>query len=143
ISADEVINTLEKENTLVLATCADDRVTIRPMSHINFGLNIYFQTGEDYLKVHQIKENPYVALYVGTFEIEGKAEVIGHPLAEENKFFIEKYKVRQPKAYELYSHTQELVIKVTVGRVRRWQYLEDGKPGVAMGVFNEDACCGS
>ena len=53
VTADEVIHALETEPTCVLATCAGNHVTIRPMSHVNDGLTVYFQTGKDYLKEPQ------------------------------------------------------------------------------------------
>ena len=139
INIDEVIAALESEKTLILATCADNRVTIRPMSHVNEGLAVYFQTGENYLKAQQIRANPNVALYIGTFEIEGIAKILGHPLDEANRFFVEKYKVKQPTAYELYTPIKDqVVVKVEIGLVRRWQYLDDGKPGIAIGRFSSE-----
>ena len=69
ITQEEVMQALENESTLTLATCAGNRVTIRPMSHINDGLNILFQTDINSLKMRQIKDNRNVALCVGTYQI--------------------------------------------------------------------------
>jgi len=137
LTADEVEDALEKEQTLIFATCADNRVTIRPMSHVNDGITVYFQTGENYLKTRQIKANPNVALYVGTYEIEGKATVIGHPLDEANQFFIEKLKTKHENAFEHWSSLpSQVVVKVEISLVRQWRYV-DCKPVVAIGMFNK------
>ena len=128
LAAADVIAALEKETTLTLATCADDRVTTRPMSHINDGLTVYFQTGAHYLKTQQIKANPNVAMSVGTFEIEGVAEIIGHPLDETNQFFIDKYKAKHPNYAQRWSKLpKQVVVKVEVKLVRQWRYI-GGKP---------------
>ena len=143
INADEVIASLEKEKTLILATCAGNRVTIRPMSHINDGLLVYFQTGKDYLKIQQIKANPYVAFCVGTYEIEGKAAILGHPLDEANGFFAEKFKAKHPGSFERWSSlADEVVVRIDIGLVRQWRYIDD-KPYEAVGRFNAEAYGGS
>lgn len=131
IEKEEVIYALETEATIILATCADNRVTIRPMSHVNNGLTVFFQTGRDYLKVRQIRQNPFVAICVGTYEIEGTATLLGHPLADENRFFVEKLKVKHPGAYERWSACEdEVVIKVDIHRVSQWRYI-GGEPFLA------------
>ena len=46
INKSKIVNalerTLEAEKTLILATSCENRVTIRPMSHINIGLDVFF-----------------------------------------------------------------------------------------------------
>ena len=131
ISEDEIISALETETTLTLATCTENRVTIRPMSHINVGMDIYFQTGAESLKIQQIKKNHNVALCVGTYQIEGEAQVLGHPLDEDNVFFAQAYKAKHPGSFELYStYADEVVVRVTIRRVTQWKYSE-GKPVIA------------
>ena len=128
ITHEEVINALQTESTLTLATCAGNRVTIRPISHINDGMIVLFQTGIHSLKISQIKENPSVALCVGTYQIEGIAEIRGHPLSDENRHFAVEYKRKHPSAYEKYSaYPDEVVVKVDIKRVKQWRYV-DGKP---------------
>jgi len=131
LSADEVISALEKEKTLTLATCADGRVTTRPMSHVNDGLTVYFQTGEHYLKAQQIKANPNVAISVGAYDIEGIAEIIGHPMDEANLFFIEKFTEKHPNYAGRWSAlSNQVVVKVEIKLSRQWRYI-DGKPFIA------------
>jgi len=136
LSAEDVISTLEKETTFTLATCADNRVTTRSMSHVNDDLTVYFQTGEYYLKTQQIKSNPRVALSVGGYELEGIAEIIGHPMDEANKFFIEKYKNKHPNYAGRWSKIpNQIVVRVEIMRARQWRYI-DGKPVIAIKHFN-------
>lgn len=142
LTADEVETALSENKTLTLATCACNRVTIRPMSHVNDGLTVYFQTGENYLKTLQIKENSNVALCVGTYEIEGTAKIIGHPLNETNALFIQKLKEKHNNAFERWSSLpNQVVIKVEIGLVRQWRYVS-GKPVVAIGKFGKSESIG-
>lgn len=136
IKEQEILDLLKSERILTLATCAGNRVTIRPMSHINEGLNVFFQTGKESLKMRQIKENPNVALCIGTYELEGTASELGHPLAEKNKSFAKAYKEKHPDSFERYSaYEEEIVVKVSIHRVRQWRYI-DGKPFLAEAEFN-------
>lgn len=131
ISKKEILAALETEKTLVLATCADNNVTIRPMSHINIGLSIFFQTGSNSEKIRQIRKNPLVALCVGTYQIEGYSTVLGHPLVKENSFFAQKYKEKHPGSFERYSsYEDEIVVKVDMRRVKQWRYI-DSEPFLA------------
>ena len=131
ITKKEVIQTLEREKTLTLATCAGNRVTIRPMSHISDGMTILFQTGVNSLKMQQIRVNPNVAICVGTYEIEGTAAEAGHPLEKENEFFAKTYREKHPESFEKYSaYGDEVVVVITVKRVRQWRY-NNGQPVMA------------
>jgi|GEM_PF-124060 len=137
LTADEVETALEENKTIILSTCADNRVTIRPMSHVNEGLTVYFQTGENYLKTLQIKANPNVAFCIGTYEVEGTATIIGHPLDEANAFFIQKLKEKHNNAFERWSSVpNQVVIKVEIDLVRQWRYVSN-KPIVAIGKFGK------
>lgn len=139
ICAEDIIRALEKEETLTLATCAGNRVTIRPMSHICQGLSVFFQTGGDSLKVRQIRENPNVALCVGTYELEGTAAFSGHPLDAENTFFAQRYKEKFPEAFKRYSELKdEIVVKVTLSLARQWRYI-DNEPILVEKRFNTKA----
>lgn len=114
---------------LVLATSAGDRVTARTMSYVNIGLDIYFQTGRGSTKCAQISANPRVALCLGNLQIEGEAEILGHPLAEANRAFRELYREKHPSSYERYSHREdEVVIRVRPILCTLWKYV-DGRPG--------------
>jgi nitroimidazol reductase NimA-like FMN-containing flavoprotein (pyridoxamine 5'-phosphate oxidase superfamily) len=135
LSADDVISVLEKEAALILATCADNRVTSRLVSHVNDGLTVYFQTGEHYLKTQQMRANPSVAMSFGAYDIEGISEIMGHPADEANQLFIEKYKAKHPNHAGNWSVIpNQVVVKVVVKLARQWRYV-DGKPVIAIGRF--------
>ena len=132
LSTDEVTTVLAKEKTIVLATAADNRVTIRSMSHVNDGTTIYFQTGSNYLKTQQIRINPNVAISVGGYDIEGKATLLGHPLDTDNCLFAKLYKAKHPQSTDIWStFPEEIVVKVEIEIVKKWRYV-DGKPFIAV-----------
>ena len=122
----EAISFLEKEQSLVLATSTDDNVTARTMSHVNDGLDIYFQTGDASKKFMQIQANPRIALAVGYMQIEAFAEILGHP--GDNPRFIDMYKAKFPRYYEKYTnHPDEIVIKANPTKISFYKYV-DGTP---------------
>ncbi|MCL2357289.1 MAG: pyridoxamine 5'-phosphate oxidase family protein [Defluviitaleaceae bacterium] len=131
LSAAEVEKVLSDNKNFVLATCANNRVTTRTMSHVHDGLTVYFQTGGQYLKTLQLAENPNAALNMGEYDLEGVAEIIGHPLDDANRFFIEKLKAKHPNAFERWSSLpNQVVIKVEIRSARCWRYI-NGKPVIA------------
>ena len=73
----EMVDFLNGEKEIILATSSNDRVTARTISFVNDGLIIYFFTWEHNKKIIQIKNNPNVALCLGAIQIEGDAEIIG------------------------------------------------------------------
>ena len=124
----EVITLLEREKYLVLATCSGDRVTARSMSHINIGLDVFFQTDKKFLKVKQINQNPRVALCISNLQIEGIAEFQEYPSDEENIRFYELYKQKHPNSFEMYSGIKdEIVLKIQPTLITLWKYVA-GKP---------------
>jgi len=135
INIDDVIKTLEKEKSIIIATCADNRVTIRTMSHINDGLTVYFQTGKDYLKCRQIGINPFVAITAGGYDMEGKATLLNHPLDKENEFFIKLFEAKHFEYKNVWSKKpEEIVVKVEISLVKQWRYI-DKKPYLAIGKY--------
>lgn len=124
----EIIALLEKAKHIVLATCADERVTARTMGYVNIGLDVFFGTDQRFLKVEQILNNPKVALCLASLQIEGTAEIRGHPSKVENAEFCEHFKRKHPRSYEIYMATKnQVVIKVSPVLLTQWKYI-DGKP---------------
>ncbi len=125
---DEIIALLEREKHLVLATCFGERITARTMSHVNIGMDIFFQTDKRFLKVEQMVANPKVALCVGNLQIEGIAELRGHPNDEENIEFTSLYKQKHPHSFDMYANIEhEIVVKVMPSLITLWKYVT-GKP---------------
>ena len=122
----DFINTLEKEQSIVLATSSKDSVTARTMSHVNDGSDIYFQTGNTSEKFKQIEANPKIAFAIGNMQIEAFAEILGHP--KQNPLFIDLYKIKFPRYYEMYTNFEdEVLIKAIPTKVAFYKYI-DGKP---------------
>ena len=122
----EAIDAIKKNKTMVLATCADNRVTARTMSCVSNGLKIFFQTGNDTIKFKQMKENANIALCCSNMAIEGVAKFLDHPLKE--KDFIEKYKKDHNGSYNTYSFMKrEIVVKIEPKKITFWKYI-DGNP---------------
>ena len=124
----EILDLLEREKHLVLATCLGERVTARTMSHVNIGMDIFFQTDKRFLKVEQMVTNPKVALCVGNLQIEGIAELRGHPIDEESIEFTSLYKKKHPHSFDTYANIKhEIVVKVMPSLITLWKYVA-GKP---------------
>jgi general stress protein 26 len=125
----EVLGLIDRNRTMVLATCADARVTARMMSVIHDGLTLYFQTGQDSTKYQQMAANPQVALCIGNLAIEGRAALRGHPLAPESRFFAETYRRLHRGSYDTYSALpSNRMVEVQPILVTLWKYDADGKP---------------
>ncbi len=124
----EIVEMLDREKHTVLATCSSDRVTARTVSYVNMGLTILFQTDKRFKKVDQILKNHNVALCIGNLQIEGTAELSGHPSEPYNAHFCSLYKQRHPDSFEKYlSIKSEIVIRVKPSLFILWRYI-DGKP---------------
>lgn len=124
----EITAILNKEKHIVLATCAGEHVTARTMSYVNTGLDIFFQTDRQFLKVQQMLENPRVALCTGNLQIEGTVKMQGHPLENINREFCNLYKIKHPHSFEKYtSLKEEIVVKVEPSLFTIWKYI-DGNP---------------
>ncbi len=118
---EETINFIGQANRMVLATCAQSRVTARTMSVINRGLVICFQTDLEYTKTGQIRQNPNVAPCAGNMQLEGTARFAGPPLAD--PWFAENYRRVHERAFQKYSHLEsDVIIEVEPRLVTFWKY---------------------
>jgi uncharacterized pyridoxamine 5'-phosphate oxidase family protein len=124
----EVMTQLEKKKAIVLATSYKDRVTARNMSCVLIDEKIYFQTDRQFVKYNQMIHNPNVALCIDNIQIEGTAEIKGHPLDSGNMKFANEFKQVHEGSFHAYSHIHnEVVVEVTPKLVTLWKYIE-GKP---------------
>jgi uncharacterized pyridoxamine 5'-phosphate oxidase family protein len=85
----EVVSILSHIREIVVATSLNERVTARTVYCICDDLNLYFITSKAYTKYKQICKNPNIALAINNIQMEGEAEILGHPSSEENSFFKE------------------------------------------------------
>lgn len=108
---------------MTLATCAENRVTVRPMSIVVWDGKFYCQTDELYLKYKQIVENPKVAICFKNYSIEGICRCIGKPLDEKNDFFVNVYKKHFFGSYRAYSAiSTERLLEITPTLAYIWEY---------------------
>jgi uncharacterized pyridoxamine 5'-phosphate oxidase family protein len=122
----EVLDFLEKNRTLILATCAESRVTARAMSCIHRGLTVYFQTDTRSVKFEQMQKNPRVALCGENVQIEGRVIIRSQPMEEPG--FVELYKKHHPGSFSMYSRMKHnVVVEVRPTFVTFWKYV-DNKP---------------
>ena len=123
---EEFIDALNKTKTLVLATCSDNIVTARPMSIINVGTDIYFQTSKIFTKYKQIMNNKNVALCFSNISIEGIAEDIGSWSKKINNELLKIYLEQHKNSFDRYgSLKNQVVIKVSSVKVTFWKYIDD------------------
>ncbi len=108
---------------MILSTCAENRVTSRPMSVIVYNEKFYCQTDETFLKYKQISINSNAALCLKNYSIEGKCRVMGSPIDESNRFFIQLYKKYFPMSYKAYSALPtERLLEIVPALIYSWKY---------------------
>ncbi|MCL2775809.1 MAG: pyridoxamine 5'-phosphate oxidase family protein [Oscillospiraceae bacterium] len=125
--SDEIVQKLRSEWSIILATCANDKVTARAVCHVNDGLTIMFSTNEGSEKVEQMKQNPNVALAVGNIRIEATAEIVGN--AENYPSFIEEYRKKFPEFGGLYGNDYYLIIAKPT-KISLYKYIDGPREDV-------------
>lgn len=117
---------LGSHSVMTLSTCADNRVTSRPMSVVIINGKFYCQTDINYMKCRQLSKNPNAALSFKNFSIEGICRIIGKPT--EHGFFMRAMEQHFPSAAERWSSIPtECLLEITPTLVYLWEY-ENSKP---------------
>lgn len=108
----------------VLATSNQEGiVSACQMCLVNDGLTLYFQTDKNFEKITNIKENPNVAINIGSYYFKGKAKIIGHPTS--NEVFIDKIKNKHPETYNHYTNLiDEILIEVKLFECKIWGAID-------------------
>ena len=121
----EIEDVLKKNQVIILATCADNKVTARAMAPINDGLTIFFATNRNSEKVKQMENNKNIALAIGNLKIEAIAELIGHPKG--HAFFTQEYLKKFPQYGEQYPEKpDDLLVIANPLKISLFKFL--GKP---------------
>ena len=108
---------------MVMATCHNDYPMASTMTCLVFDDAIWMQTDKKFDKYSQLLNNPQVALVKNATQIEGVAQLCGHPLDAGNEKFAQLMKKHHPESYEMYSTVDtEVVIKVTPHKAIDWLY---------------------
>ena len=129
----EVIHTLERSKSIVLATCSNNRVTAREVYYASKDFNLYFVTSKAFDKYKQIEKNRNVAFCLGNIQMEGIAIMKGHPNLPENKSETAICLSKSKKEFEHYmKYKNTVLIEVVVTRVELWknngrEYLDINK----------------
>lgn len=123
---DEVITTLENTQTMTLATCVEGRVTARTMAIVNDGTTLLFQTNGFSEKIRQLNKNNNVAFASDNLQVEAVANITYDQ--EITQIFVEKYKVKYPQYYAVYSGMPDEVTVICIPiRFALYKFIE-GKP---------------
>jgi general stress protein 26 len=137
---EEIIKLLENIDSMVLATSFKNKVSARTMNVINIELDIFCQTDGNFLKIEQIEQNPNVALCMNNIQIEGVAKIKGHPLATENKKFIEEYRIKHKTSFERYSNIKsEIVIEIEPKMITLWKRINNRSCRDFLDLHNNNA----
>ncbi|MDR1464801.1 MAG: pyridoxamine 5'-phosphate oxidase family protein [Oscillospiraceae bacterium] len=122
----EMITLLENTQTMILATCSNNKVTARSMAVVNDGLTVLFQTGGHSEKIRQLTQNRNVALAAGHMQVEATAQVTEDPGKIQG--FLAKYREKYPQYYAAYSGMLgEVTVVCTPVRVAIYRFI-DGRP---------------
>lgn len=125
---EEFFNRLGDNCYMVLATSYNDYPMASTMTCFVYDDAIWMQTDKNFPKYDQILKNKQVALCKYATQIEGIAEICGHPLDKGNEKFIEYIKKYNPESYKMYSYIKsEVIIKVTPIKVIDWRYEKGDK----------------
>ncbi|WP_432664471.1 pyridoxamine 5'-phosphate oxidase family protein [Wukongibacter baidiensis] len=129
----EVIQLLSKKTQMAVATCNKNRVTVRTVYVICQGTKVFFITKKAYTKYKQIIKNPNVALCVDNIQIEGVAQIKGHPNDDQNKEIIDfclKHGYEDFKRYMRYKNIVLIQVEpslITLWRNNGREYLDIDK----------------
>ena len=108
---------------MVLATSYRDYPMRSMMTCLVFDGCIWMQTDKKFPKYQQILNNNRVALVKNAVQIEGRAEITGHPLEKQNEKFARLMKKYHQESYDMQSKVDsEVVIKVIPEKAIDWLY---------------------
>jgi len=126
----EAIEFITKNKFMALSTWSENLATVRMVSIISKGLNIYFMTLKTTIKFQQLKNNSNITFCIGNMQAEGTAEISCRPL--EDTDFLETYIRCHENTFKIYGHIQDsIIIKIKPKFVSFWKY-DDG-----MGAYKD------
>ncbi|QQO10547.1 pyridoxamine 5'-phosphate oxidase family protein [Breznakiella homolactica] len=117
----EVMENLEKEPFIVLATLDGDKAAARTVFFFMYNSSIYFITSKPYSKYKQIAKNPNVALCINNIQIQGTAHIQGHPSLKENKLVLDFLLQKPDNAVNRYvKYKSSVLIEVKIDKIQTW-----------------------
>jgi general stress protein 26 len=125
---EHISEVLKKREWGHLATSANDFVRVGYMRIVSDGYLVWCYTDKRSRKYQQLQVNQNIAIGDKDLQIEGIANIRGHPLDEENSAFIQAYKENQPENYKRTANRQFLpdrtefrVIEIVPSRITHYQ----------------------
>ena len=119
--AEKVLSEIKETQNIILATCADNRVTTRLVGHLLYGHTLVFSTNIDSLKVAQIKRNPNVAFYLNGYNIEAVAKLYGHP--QTHPTFEKDYAEKYPEYVSTYGYSpDDVLVTAEIKLIQSYSY---------------------
>jgi general stress protein 26 len=91
---------IKKHEWGYLATSDGEKIRVGKMRLVSDGLRLWCFTLDKSRKYKQILVYPKVAIADGNLQVEGVAELKGHPYDDENADFLKAYKETQPENFE-------------------------------------------
>ena len=117
----EVMERLDKENTIVLATSDKDIVSARSVWYVLYKSSIYFFTSPAWEKIKQIKKNPNVALCLDNIQLKGIAIIKGHPTLKENETIVDYCQKKHAGIGDYNMKRKNMVlIEVKINKIEMW-----------------------
>lgn len=123
-------NSIEKEETMILATSAGDRVTMRTISPVFYQDAILVFTSMESVKYKQLRKNPECCIAAGGCFLEAEAQFCGHTMLDENKSlraaYDKKFKGAFDENIEFGGRDAEFILLKPV-LIKGWKF-ENGIP---------------
>jgi general stress protein 26 len=141
----EFTQQIQKAEWGFLATAEGNYVTVRQMMILSDGLKIMCFTGKNTRKYKQILANKNVALAINNLQIEGIANLTGHPSDARNAGFMKTFKERFPKVYEYWReqcidpNSGLVVIEITPGKITAYKASPTGSQVDILNIVTEKA----
>jgi len=116
---------LRKARTIVLSTCAGDKISARTVCCLSDGLTLFLSTYKDSQKIQEIKQSPNVAIVYDNLRMDAVAELFGHPSG--HSYYLQKFAKKFPILAKIYkSNPNDLLVIFHPVTVRQYKYL--GRP---------------
>ena len=136
----EFLENINMLKDIVLSTCKDNIVTSRTVSFINHEFMFYILTSINSNKCKQINENENISLCAGDLQMEGKAKIIGHPMAESNLALSDMYKEKHAEYYNRFARYKfATYIKIKCTYIKQWRTLSGKDYFYSLDLIKEKA----
>ena len=117
----EFSDALSEKNIMAFATSYKDHVSVRSVYVVNQDLRFYMIARRPSNKFKDLQKNPHVALSVDVFQIKGQANILGHPLDENNDGIVRETLLNGPDSLKKYlKYKNAVLIEVVPSLMSMW-----------------------